>query len=186
MKIEVKQKRNSIRDNKRCHFEAAVRQEIVKSIESGTPRSVIAYQYGMSRALLSNWMRDHGSQEYHAKQQGKSLREVEKRSVVRQIEQGILTPYAARKAYGLSGNTLNKWLKASLNENVELAVYDAFEMKDKSEGRPDLQNLEKEALKKALQEAQLKISALNTLIDVAEAQFKIAIRKKAGARQSGS
>lgn len=40
-----------------------------------------------------------------------------------------------------------------------------------------------EALKK-LEEAELKVKALNTLIDVAEEQFKIAIRKKAGARQS--
>jgi hypothetical protein len=57
-------------------------------------------------------------------------------------------------------------------------------MKDKPEGPPDLPDPEKEALKKALEEAQLKISALNTLIDVAEDQFKIKIRKKAGARQS--
>jgi len=35
-----------------------------------------------------------------------------------------------------------------------------------------------------LEEAELKVKALNTLIDVAEEQFKIAIRKKAGARQS--
>jgi TolA-binding protein len=35
-----------------------------------------------------------------------------------------------------------------------------------------------------LAEAQLKIAALNTLIDVAEQQFKIDIRKKPGARQS--
>jgi len=39
-------------------------------------------------------------------------------------------------------------------------------------------------LEKALEEAQLKIHALNTLIDVAEEQFKIAIRKKPGAKQS--
>ena len=101
-----------------------------------------------------------------------------------QVEQGDLTPHAARKAYGLSGNTLNKWLKSSVKENVELAVYDPFEMKDKPEGQSDLPDPEKEALKKALEDAQLKISALNTLIDVAEDQFKIKIRKKAGARQS--
>ena len=59
MKKEVEQKGSSIRDNKRCHFEATMRQEIVKSIESGTQRIVIAYQYGMSRTLLSKWMRDH-------------------------------------------------------------------------------------------------------------------------------
>ena len=44
--------------------------------------------------------------------------------------------------------------------------------------------LEKEALQKALQEAELKIKALNTLIDVAEEQLKIDIRKKSGAKQS--
>jgi len=43
---------------------------------------------------------------------------------------------------------------------------------------------EAEALKKALEEAQMKIKALNTLIDVAEDQLKIDIRKKSGARQS--
>ena len=40
------------------------------------------------------------------------------------------------------------------------------------------------ALEKALQEAELKIKALNTLIDVAEDQLKIDIRKKSGAKQS--
>ena len=40
-----------------------------------------------------------------------------------------------------------------------------------------------QALQK-LQEAELKVKALNTLIDIAEEQFKISIRKKPGARQS--
>lgn len=42
---------------------------------------------------------------------------------------------------------------------------------------------EKAALQNALQQAELKIKALNTLIDVAEEQLKIAIRKKSGAKQ---
>jgi hypothetical protein len=41
-----------------------------------------------------------------------------------------------------------------------------------------------QALQKALEEAELKIKALNTLIDVAEEQLKIDIRKKSGAKQS--
>lgn len=173
-----------IRFHERGHFQMNLRDEIIKSIESGTPRSVIVYQYGVSRSTLCDWMRHHGSKDYQAKQRGNHLTEVEKRSIVRQVEQGILTRYGARKSYGMSGNTLNKWLKSSLKENAELAVYDPFEMKDKPAAQPDLPDSEKEALKKALEDAQLKISALNTLIDVAEDQFKIPIRKKPGARQS--
>ena len=173
-----------IRIHERGHFQANLRDEIIKSIESGTPRSVIVYQYGVSRSTLCDWMRHHGSKEYQAKQGGNHLTDVEKRSIVRQVEQGVLTPHAARKAYGLRGTTLNKWLTASMKENVELAAYDLFEMKDKPVGPSDLPDPEKEVLKKALEDAQLKISALNTLIDVAQDQFKIKIRKKAGARQS--
>jgi transposase-like protein len=164
------------------HFEKSLRDELIRAIEDGVPRGVIAYQYGVSRSAISGWMREHSSKEYRSRQGGDHLTAVEKRSIVRQMERGELTPHAARKEYGINGSTLNKWLKASRRENAELAVYDPFEMKDK----PQLPDAEKEALKKALEEAQMKINALNTLIDVAEDQFKIAIRKKAGARQSKS
>ena len=184
MKTEDDQNGSIIRFHERGHFQTNLRDEIIKSIESGTPRSVIVYQYGVSRSTLCDWMRNHGSKDYQAKQRGGDLTDIEKRSIVRQVEQGVLTPYAARKTYGMSGSTLNKWLKASVKENVELAVYDPFEMKDKAIGQPGLPDPEKDALKKALEDAQLKISALNTLIDVAEDQFKIKIRKKAGSRQS--
>jgi len=183
MKKEEGQKEGLIRISEQGRFQTNLRAEIVKSIESGVPRSVIAYQYGMSRVTLCKWMQNHGSQDYQDKQRGNQLTDVEKRSIVRQVEQGVLTPYAARQSYGLSGNTLNKWLKASIKENVELAIYDPFEMKESPVAQPGLPDPEKEALKKALEEARLKISALNTLIDVAEDQFKIAIRKKPGARQ---
>jgi transposase len=145
MKKENEEKSGIKRYALRGHFDPALREALIKEIEAGTPRSVIAYQYGVSRAAISKWMRDHSSKEYQ---------------------------------------TLNKWLKASVKENAELAAHDAFEMKGTSTEQPGLPDPEKEALKKALEAAQLKISALNTLIDVAEDQFKIRIRKKAGARQS--
>ncbi len=107
-----------------------------------------------------------------------------KRTIVRQVEQGSLTAHEAGKVHGVPRNTLNKWLKASVKENADLAVDKPFAMKDTAPGYTDVPDPEKEALKKALEEARVKISALNTLIDVAEDQFKIAIRKKAGARQS--
>lgn len=168
----------------RGHFQIKLRDEIIKSIEEGVPRSVFTYQYGVCRSTLSSWMREHGSAAYQAKRQGKHLNAIEKRSILRLIQKGQLTTHQARKTYGIGGDVLQRWLKSSVKENVELAAYDPFEMKDKPEGQSNLPDPEKEALKKALEDAQLKISALNTLIDVAEDQFKIKIRKKAGARQS--
>jgi len=145
MKKENEVESRSKRYARRGHFDPVLRAELIKEIEAGTPRSVIVYQYGVSRAAISKWMRDHSSTEYQ---------------------------------------TLNKWLKASVKEKAELAADDRFEMKGTSTEQPGMPDPEKEALKKALEAAQLKISALNTLIDVAEDQFKIRIRKKAGARQS--
>jgi hypothetical protein len=145
MKKENEEKSGVGLYGRRGHFDPCLREALIKAIEAGTPRSVIVYQYGVSRAAISKWMRDHSSKEYQA---------------------------------------LNKRRKASVKENAELAAYDPFEMKGASTEQPGLPDPEKEALKKALAEAQLKISALNTLIDVAEDQFKIRIRKKAGARQS--
>ena len=144
MKKGNEEKTETSRYKKGGHFQPALRDELIRAIESGTPRSVIVYRYGVSRAAISKWMRDHSSKEYQA---------------------------------------LNKRLKAGVKKNAELAAHDPFEMKEKP-ADPSDSDLEKEALKKALEEARLKISALNTLIDVAEDQFKIKIRKKAGARQS--
>ncbi|MEO7878676.1 MAG: hypothetical protein ABIR72_03420 [Mucilaginibacter sp.] len=182
MKIEDEDLIRSGRLFAGVHFPKGLREELIRAIEDGVPRSVIAYRYNVSRSAISGWMRNHSSIAYQQKQVGAHLTDVEKRSVVRLIEQGTLTPYAARQEHGISGNTLTKWLRAFRKENVELAIYDPFEMKDK----PELPDSEKEALKKALDEAQMKINALNTLIDVAQDQFNIAIRKKAGARQSKS
>src|SRR6184192_3742869 len=102
---------------KRGHFSIKVRDEIIKAIEEGVPRNVIVYQYGVARSTLCEWMRDHGSAAYQRTKRGRYFTEVQKRSIVRQVEQGILTPHAARQANGISGNTLNKWIRESLKEN---------------------------------------------------------------------
>jgi transposase-like protein len=82
------------------HFRGDLRDELVKAMEAGTSKSAIAYQYGVAKRTLYDWMRNHGSKEYQSKQRGAHLTEAEKRSIVRLIEQGELTPHAARKANG--------------------------------------------------------------------------------------
>lgn len=160
--------------------------EIVKIIECGISRSHITREHGISRSVLSGWMRDYGSPSYHASKRG-HLSQQEKRSIVRAIEEKRMTIYEARTTYGVNSVvTITRWLKESKRENAELVASNLSVMANKKQNRepdPDNQKALAEALKK-LEEAELKVKALNTLIDVAEEQFKISIRKKAGARQS--
>jgi transposase-like protein len=160
--------------------------EIVKSIERGVPRSHITREHGIARSVLAGWMRDYGSPAYHSSKQG-HLSQQEKRSIVRAIEEGRMTIYEARIAYRVnSAVTITKWIKEIKRENAELVASNASFMSGKKQNQqpdPDNKKALAEALKK-LEEAELKVKALNTLIDVAEEQFKISIRKKAGARQS--
>jgi hypothetical protein len=67
-------------------------------------------------------------------------------------------------------------------ENAELSDSKPIEVAKKTAETSE--DLELKALKKALEEANLKIRALDTMIDIAEEQLKIDIRKKSGARQS--
>ena len=160
--------------------------EIVESIERGVPRSHITMEHGIARSVLACWMRDYGSPAYHASKQG-HLSQQEKRSIVRAIEEGRMTIFEARTAYRVNSTvTITKWLKESKRENAELVASNSVPMVNKEQNQqpdPDSKRSLEEALKK-LEEAELKVKALNTLIDVAEEQFKISIRKKAGARQS--
>jgi transposase len=78
---------------------------------------------------------------------------------------------------------VKRYLREAEKEKAELQRIAA--LMDKNEVRSEaISSEDVKALKKALEEAELKIRALNTLIDVAEEQFKIPIRKKPGARQS--
>src|SRR5450755_2617424 len=169
----------------RCYDKSFI-LKIVESIENGIVRSTITKEHGIARSVLACWMRDYGSPSYQASKKG-HFSQQEKRSIVRAIQEGRMTIFEARAAYRVNSTvTITKWIKESKRENAELVASNLNLMDDKEQNEqpdPDPKKALAEALKK-LEEAELKVKALNTLIDVAEEQFKISIRKKAGARQS--
>ena len=162
-------------------------KEIVLAIENGLPRSEAVREHGMSRSTLSDWMREYGSQAYHARKQG-HLSLQQRRSIVRALEEGRMTIAEAKLAHNLAGTpTIKKWLRDFQRENDELVVSNQEHMANEAENQQPDPDRGKEVLEEALkklQESELKVKALNTLIDIAEEQFKISIRKKPGARQS--
>jgi len=171
------------RKGKGCHFSKAVILEIVKQVENGLSRSIIIEQYKISRSTMTEWMRDYGSATYQAGRKG-HLSQANKTSILRAVLDGRMTVREAMIAYRVSGSTINNWIRVYKREKGELASIMVSKESSKDKQNEDATDIEKEDLKKALQQAQLQIQALNTLIDVAEDKFKIAIRKKAGAKQS--
>jgi transposase len=172
------------------HFSKSVILEIVKQVENGLSRGVIVEQYKISRSTISEWMRDFGSSDYHSSRKG-HLSHANKTSILRSILDGRMTVREAMIAYRVSSSTINYWIRSYKREKGELASIMGTKKSSKERQSEEAIDTEKEELKKALaesrkhlQDATLKIQALNTMIDVAEDQFKIAIRKKAGANRS--
>jgi len=104
--------------------------------------------------------------------------------IARQIRSGAFSIRGACLKYGLSRNTLKKWLLRisvrSLDDNLSQEIF--AEMNEKKQVAA-LQRKVRE-LARALQTAQLKIDGLETMIQVAEQELQIKIRKKAGAKRS--
>jgi transposase-like protein len=102
-----------------------------------------------------------------------------KRWLSREIESGKQSVKEAVEDFGIKRGTVYEWLSHySLGKEVSLSVMTIEEKQDKA-------MLEKriKALDKALEMAKLKNVAIETMIDIAEEQFKISIRKKAGPKQ---
>lgn len=168
----------SERSNKQQRFDKRLIEHIVQLAEQGVPRRDLIGQYGMANCTLSDWIRRYSSKvpKY------KSYTPAEKRSVVRAIASGMSVKQALITFNISYPSVIRRWLKDFKEENAELSISKPIEVAKKTADTSE--DLALKVLKKALEEANLKIRALDTMIDIAEEQLKIDIRKKSGARQS--
>lgn len=149
----------------------------VRLWESGVTCKEISSRYQISYATLNRWREAFGE---HKPVQLRRYTPSQKRAVIRAVEEGMGVVDAVR-VFGISSTTVvREWLKRREAENAELSA-NLPEVKA-SKKKPTTN--EQKALEQQLAEAQLKIRALETMIDIAEEQLKIDIRKKSGAKQS--
>jgi len=168
----------SKRTSKTQKFDPRLVTHIVQLAEKGIPRKDLSNTYGVTCGTVGAWIAKHST--ILSKRRIYTLSE--KRSVVRAVNSGM-SVRKAMVAYNISSkSSVLKWIKNISEENTEISISNPIEMPK----NPTLksENAEIIALRKALEEANMKNRALNTLIDVAEEQLKIDIRKKSGARQS--
>lgn len=152
----------------------------VSSVEAGGSRKIICEQYGVSLGTLDVWMRLYGSADYHAHKR-RAFTHQQKRNIVRAITEHRLDIKEAAITNRTQVDTIQRWMRTINRENTELAVLNRSVMDQQA---PADSGQDLKALQQQLQEAQLKIAALETMIEIAEKQFKIEIRKKPGAKQS--
>lgn len=168
------------RKTSRSRYDFRLIMKIVKEIESGVPRKAIESHYGVHSETLGKWIRRYSSAGYRAPAR-KSYTTSEKRSIVRAVEGGMSVSEAL-KAFDISCRGLiHVWIDKFKAENTEISIPNPTAMPKKP---TDNLSAENKALRQALSQANLKIKALDTLIDVAQENLKIDIRKKPGAKQS--
>lgn len=180
--METKKERRDTTEKKSvAHFyDQRLIKEIVQAVEEGTPRFELCQRYGCSKASLVRWINKFGSaacQQFKRKVYKAS----EKRSVLRAIASGMSVK-EARISFGITNNAIIcSWMREAEKENDDLSMVNPAPM---AKHVKNMETDEVRVLRDALAFEQLRNKALNTLIDLAEEQLKIDIRKKSGARQS--
>jgi len=130
-------------------------------------------------AILTNCMEGFQAEEINYNEYEVSFR----RWLISQIDSGNMSMNEVRDRFQLEQvnikRTLRRWQELYSDE-LHLSL-NAMSSKD----RADNSKLEKriEELEKQLELAQMKNVALNTMIDIAEQDYKLSIRKKSGPKQ---
>lgn len=168
------------------NYDRSFIMEVVAEVESGKPIVWVRNKYNLSKGTLVYWLKHYSSSGYRQNRK-KPYSDQIRRSILHAINKGSMTMAEVQSAYNIRGNaTIKRWIALEKQENDDLSCCNPLMMKEnKSTDAKEIQPLAEVAdLQQQLADARLKIAALNTLIDVAEEQLKINIRKKPGAKQS--
>jgi len=110
--------------------------------------------------------------------------DVLKHRIIQEIESGSISKEEARRRYRIRGKSaILKWMrKFGYEPDTEPATL-MKKSQELSDDPKELKGRIKE-LEKALEQAKLKSEFYTTMIDIAEKEFKIPIRKKSVTKQS--
>jgi transposase len=167
----------------------ALKVQVVKAVYiENMPVREAVIKFGVSKEVVRLWigMRDDPkkgpkfAQDMRNPVQEPAINEYEQKKVAIAINAGGLSISEACRTYGVSRTQVKNWVSSNsgmyLADLIRTTVYCNMTTEEK--------NKELEAqlklLQKQLEEAKLKISGLEMLIEVAEEKFEIKIKKKRG------
>ena len=159
----------STRTNGQFNFSESQIRSIVDEVKKGLSRKEVCVKYGIAYGTIGRWMSKYAHEVKRVK-----VPDHQKREIIRAVGEGRMTIREAQCAAKVaSDNSIRQWIRQSRNETADIAAKNI--MAEPQRATNDIQ--------KELADAKLKIAALETMIDIAEEQFKISIRKKYGAKQ---
>jgi len=168
----MEEKIKTIKEEKaegRC-FPIAKIKEMLREMEAKDLRvSHAAKLFGVHSGTISRWVRQYTPEKSKPFKKHKS--ELEKKSIVRDVQSGFLTLNEAASKHNVLERTIKEWMELY---SYQIPITD---MKEKE--TPSLTQKDRK-----IEELELKVLALETMIDVAEKTLKVDIRKKSGTKQS--
>lgn len=169
MSIKTVHQIRSTRSNPQFNFSEKQILSIVEEVCNGLTRKEACIKYGMGYGTIGQWMIRYGPGRKKAK-----VPHHKKREIIRAVTEGRMTVKEAQLACNVSSlHSIREWIRQARKESADIAVKNISSMQPVITVNPE----------KELTDAKLKIAALETMIDIAEEQFKISIRKKPGAKQ---
>lgn len=152
--------------------------QIVKELEEGRLSVKEAMsKYEIHRAdTIRSWLKKH-SESYREQYMRVIYNDAERRQLVYKIESGIMSLEIASKHYRVEQDTIKDWIKLYSCETNNPGA-----MSKKKSQNPPVSN-ETKALQDQIAMLKLKVEGLETMIDIAEKELKIDIRKKSGTKQ---
>lgn len=157
-----------------------VKQQAVDEYEQGTtPMRELLVKYQVSHSTLWNWRRQvkKGNDDPLIRR-SRHPKELKLR-IVKEVVTGTFTIKQAALHYNLSKTSIEGWCSKYSCQISDLT--EPMAKKQAKESTPESDHVRQ--LQRALEDANLKIIGLETMINIAEKDLKIDIRKKSGTKQ---
>lgn len=158
-------------------YKESYKREVVKQVEQEGSISFVCHRLGLGRHTVSVWLKKYG---LSVSQGGKRTRrsKAERDGIAREIVSGKLSIAEVQLKYNIecrdTVTLLVRQYKRDQDSLVSQSAESAMEERTLEAIQPATE---------ALALAELKVRALETMLDLASKEFKVDIRKKYGAKQ---
>lgn len=170
-------KSSKLKDTARYRLQPLViKKQAIEDYNQGVSLPEILSKYGISSATFRSWRRLHSDFPIAKKQYPESF----KLQVVRDLVLNGIGIEQVVEQKKISKNTIKSWC---LKYSTQLEAPKPTLVNKNESDHKQAQDERIAQLERALQESNLKIMGLETMINIAEKELKINIRKKSGTKQ---